>query len=82
MNKLYDKKTMKKLLLMMTFSALMAGCGGEQMPVVVLPEIDTTNPLLAQWETPHATPPFDKIKITDYEPAIETAIAVPRLMLL
>ena len=37
---------MKKLLLMMTFSALLAGCGGEQMPVVVLPEIDTTNPLL------------------------------------
>ena len=69
---------MKKLLLMITFSALMAGCGGEQMPVVVLPEIDTNNPLLAQWDTPHATPPFDKIKITDYEPAIETAIAVSR----
>lgn len=69
---------MKKLLLMMTFSALMAGCGGEQMPVVVLPEIDTNNPLLAEWDTPHATPPFDKIKITDYEPAIETAIAVSR----
>ncbi len=68
---------MKKLFLMMTFSALMAGCG-EQMPVVVLPEIDTTNPLLAEWDTPYATPPFDKIKITDYEPAIETAIAVSR----
>ena len=69
---------MKKLLLMMTFSALMAGCGGEQMPVVSLPEIDTNNPLLAQWDTPYETPPFDKIKITDYEPAIETAIAVSR----
>ena len=69
---------MKKLLLMMTFSALLAGCGGEQMPVVVLPEIDTANPLLAEWDTPHATPPFDKIKISDYEPAIETAIAVSR----
>lgn len=62
----------------MTFSALLAGCGGEQMPVVVLPEIDTANPLLAEWDTPHATPPFDKIKISDYEPAIETAIAVSR----
>ena len=62
----------------MTFSALLAGCGGEQMPVVELPEIDTTNPLLAEWDTPYATPPFDKIKITDYEPAIETAIAVSR----
>ncbi len=69
---------MKKFFLMMTFSALLAGCGGEQMPVVELPEIDTTNPLLAEWDTPYATPPFDKIKITDYEPAIETAIAVSR----
>ena len=61
----------------MTFSALVAGCG-DDMPVAVLPEIDTTNPLLAEWDTPYATPPFDQIKITDYEPAIETAIAVSR----
>ena len=62
----------------MTFSALMAACGGDKMPVVVLPEIDETNPLLAEWNTPHATPPFDEIKIEHYEPAIETAIAVSR----
>ena len=68
---------MKKLLFVMTFSALVASCGND-MPQVVLPEIDTTNPLLAEWDTPHATPPFDKIKISDYEPAIETAIAVSR----
>ena len=69
---------MKKVLLMMTFSALVAGCAGDSMPVAVLPEIDTSNPLLAEWDTPYATPPFDKIKITDYEPAFETAIAVSR----
>ena len=68
---------MKKLLFAMTFSALVASCGND-MPQVVLPEIDMTNPLLAEWDTPHATPPFDKIKISDYEPAIETAIAVSR----
>ncbi len=62
----------------MTLSALMAGCGGDKMPVVVLPEIDESNPLLAEWDTPHATPPFDLIKIEHYEPAIETAIAVSR----
>ncbi|MDO5487020.1 MAG: M3 family metallopeptidase [Rikenellaceae bacterium] len=62
----------------MTFSALMAGCGGDEMPVAVLPEIDTSNPLLAEWTTPHATPPFNDIKIEHYEPAIETAIAVSR----
>ena len=63
---------------MMTLSALMAGCAGDQMPVVALPEIDESNPLLAEWDTPHATPPFDLIKIEHYEPAIETAIAVSR----
>ena len=72
-----ELENMKKLLFAMTFSALVASCGND-MPQVVLPEIDTTNPLLAEWDTPHATPPFDKIKISDYEPAIETAIAVSR----
>ena len=62
----------------MSASALLGACAGNDMPVVQLPEIDTTNPLLAEWETPHATPPFDQIKISDYEPAFETAIAVSR----
>ncbi|MEG1405360.1 MAG: M3 family peptidase, partial [Alistipes sp.] len=61
----------------MSFAAL-AGCGGGAMPVVHLPEIDTSNPLLAEWDTPHQTPPFSKIKITDYMPAFETAIACAR----
>ncbi|MBR2859658.1 MAG: M3 family metallopeptidase [Alistipes sp.] len=68
---------MKKLFLIMSFATLLASCGND-MPVAQLPEIDTTNPLLAEWDTPHATPPFDKIKISDYEPAFETAIAVSR----
>lgn len=33
------------------------------------------NPLLEDFNTPHNTPPFDKIKITHYEPAFEQAIA-------
>ena len=69
---------MKKLFFMMSASALLASCAGDDMPVAQLPEIDTNNPLLAEWETPHATPPFDKISISDYEPAFETAIAVSR----
>ena len=68
----------KTLFTLMSVSLLMAGCGGEQMPTVVLPEIDTTNPLLAQWETSHHTPPFDLIKVEHYKPAFETAIAVSR----
>ena len=68
---------MKKLFLIMSFATLLASCGND-MPVAQLPEIDTTNPLLAEWDTSHATPPFDKIKVSDYEPAFETAIAVSR----
>ncbi len=48
------------------------------MPTVIMPEIDTTNPLLAEWNTPHQTPPFDQIKLEHYMPAFETAIAVSR----
>ncbi len=69
---------MKKLLLIMSISAFAAACADRSMPVAQLPEIDTTNPLLAEWDTPHQTPPFDKIKISDYEPAFDTAIAVSR----
>ena len=62
----------------MSASLLLTGCGNEAMPTVVLPEIDTTNPLLAEWNTPHQTPPFDQIKLEHYMPAFETAIAVSR----
>lgn len=68
----------KTLFTLMSVSLLAAGCCGDSMPQVVLPEIDTTNPLLAQWDTPHQTPPFDKIELSHYKPAFETAIAVSR----
>lgn len=68
---------MKKLLAIMSFTAL-AGCGGNGMPVAQLPEIDTSNPLLASWDTPFETPPFSEIAISDYMPAFETAIACSR----
>jgi len=32
------------------------------------------NPLLAKWDTPFGTPPFDKIKSEDYLPAFQEAI--------
>ena len=48
------------------------------MPVAQLPEIDTSNPLLAEWDTPYATPPFDRIELAHYAPAFETAIACSR----
>lgn len=36
------------------------------------------NPLLAAWTTPRETPPFDKIRLEDYEPAFEEAIGEVR----
>ncbi len=69
---------MKKALVIMTFSALAAGCADNSIPKAQLPELDTSNPLLAEWNTPHATPPFSKIELADYEPACEAAIACQR----
>lgn len=37
---------------------------------------DPKNPLLEKWSGPHGgLPPFDKIKLTDFQPAIETSMA-------
>lgn len=68
---------MKKLFLFMTLFAT-AGCVNRTMPKAELPELDTTNPLLAEWSDPYATPPFDRIEVAHYEPAFEAAIAVSR----
>jgi peptidyl-dipeptidase Dcp len=40
--------------------------------------ISMTNPLLADWDTPHGLPPFDQISDGDYMPAVEAALAESR----
>lgn len=47
-------------------------------PWPTCPRSNTSNPLLAEWETPYATPPFERIELKDYEPAFDAAIAVQR----
>lgn len=69
---------MKKTFWIMTFAAFAAGCADNSIPRAQLPELDTTNPLLAEWETPHATPPFAEIGLEHYEPAFDAAIACTR----
>lgn len=69
---------MKKALLLMTISTLAAGCADNSIPRADLPELDLSNPLLAAWDTPHATPPFSRIELKDYEPAFDAAIACSR----
>ena len=69
---------MKKVLFIMAVSAMAAGCADNSIPKAQLPELDLSNPLLAAWDTPHATPPFDRIEPADYEPAFDAAIACSR----
>ena len=52
---------MKKVLVIMAFSAMAAGCADNSVPKAQLPELDLSNPLLAAWNTPHETPPFSEI---------------------
>ncbi len=62
----------------MAISAISIGCADQSIPVANYPELDLSNPLLASWETPHQTPPFSQIKLEDYEPAFDAAIAYSR----
>ncbi len=62
-------------------SALTLAATGAELPEwggVRLPESLIDNPLVQEWNTPYATPPFDQIKLSDYEPAFDFAIAVNR----
>ncbi|MBO5351255.1 MAG: M3 family metallopeptidase [Alistipes sp.] len=53
-------------------------CGDQSIPQANYPELDLQNPLLAEWDTPHQTPPFSKIELEHFEPAIDAAIACAR----
>ena len=54
---------MKKALLIVAAAIALASCAKEQ------------NPFLQEWDTPYGIPPFDKIKIEHYMPAIKAGIA-------
>ncbi|NDV67299.1 M3 family metallopeptidase [Dysgonomonas sp. 25] len=52
---------MRKILLTITF-------------ILTMTTINAQNPFFAEYDTPHGTPPFDKIKKEHYEPAIDKGI--------
>ena len=63
---------MKKSVLILSMILLFAtSCKQEDKNEKV---IMSTNPLLAQWDTPFGIPPFDKIKSNDYLPAFHEAV--------
>ncbi|MBQ5923862.1 MAG: M3 family metallopeptidase [Alistipes sp.] len=58
---------MKKVLFIMSALTMgLVGCGGT--------EDIANNPLVAEWNTPYQTPPFSKIEMKHYEPAVDYAI--------
>ena len=64
---------MKKIIIItamiMSTTLLLAQMSKEEMQ-----QIQSTNPLVMKWVTPHQTPPFDLIKVSDYKPAMLYAI--------
>ncbi len=62
----------------MATSLIAIGCADQSTPVAQYPEIDLTNPLLSEWQTPHQTPPFSLIELEHYEGAFDDAIACAR----
>jgi peptidyl-dipeptidase Dcp len=58
-------------------SLLVLGCaGGPGVSVEPSPPATVTNPLLAEWTGPYGgVPPFDQVRVEDFEPALEAAMA-------
>ncbi len=53
------------------FFLIMTGCNTNNT-------VKQTNPLLAEWKTPHETPPFPEIKPEHFIPAIDVTLAEAR----
>ena len=51
---------MKKTIVIMATALALVGC--------------RENPFFAEWDTPYGIPPFEKIKVGDYIPAVEEGI--------
>ncbi len=62
--------------LIMSALTVMSTCGDK--PLVDVPESLKGNPLVEEWNTPYQTPPFDKIELSHYEPAMDYAIELNR----
>ncbi len=58
---------MRKVILAMVFMSIAGGFAGGGSGVS---QAQAGNPFFSEWDTPFGTPPFDKIEIGHYEPAI------------
>ncbi len=65
----------------MTTTTFAFACGDASPIKIDYPQLDSSNPLLADWDGRFAAPPFEKIKLEHYEPAFDVAITSARLEL-
>ena len=61
---IFQSFLMKKTIFSAAFILIMAACGNNT----------AVNPFLQEWDTPYGIPPYDKIQVSDYIPAIEAGI--------
>lgn len=59
------RKTLLYIATLMSTTTILAGCTGTG---------NEANPLLTEWNTPYGVPPFDRIRLDDYRPAVERLI--------
>jgi len=59
---------MRKVIFIMAMIGALTGCSGEEAGNTGADSSD--NPFFVEWDTPFGTPPFDKIEIAHYEPAM------------
>src|SRR5436190_10157127 len=73
------RMTSKHLLapLLIVIAMITASCTGKKESNTM--QVNSSNPLLQKWEGPYnGVPPFDKIKVEDFKPAMEAAMAENR----
>lgn len=63
-------RTTKLILLILIISAVMISCAGQKKEKPAVSE----NPFFTEWTTPFGAPPFDRIKIGHFKPAIQEGI--------
>lgn len=67
---------MNRYILLFTFAALVLFMTDTQTVSIGASSEKTANPLTAKWDGPYGgVPPFDKVKVSDIKPALESAMA-------
>ena len=72
---------MRKVILIMGMLSILGGCAGDDSgdgtsdKTGAATADSVQNPFFTEWDGPFGTPPFDRIEISHYEPAMVRAMA-------